>query len=152
MNSRPLQPIIRFLRARVPAFHLGWFLAALNLALWAVPFADKEPWSPEAVSAIYLNPPAWDAPLFIAARPLQPPPLEAPLTAALMTLNIPVFLVAFPCAFLFHHGFPVSSQYWLSYVYAAVLAGLAIAQWLLIGRFLTWAARKLRATFTRATS
>ena len=138
------------LRSRLPAFHLGWFLAAPNLALWTVGFADKEPWSPFAVAAIYANPPAWDAPLFIAARALQVPPLESPLVGVLMTLNIPAFVLSFPFAYLFRHLFPVSAQHSLSYVYAVVLACLTTVQWLLIARFLSWSRRKVFATFRSA--
>ena len=142
-----MTPIRRWL----PPFHLGWFLAAVNLALWVYCFSGKEPWSPAAVSAMYVHPPGWDAPVFIAARPLQVPPLETPLLGVLMRINIPAFILSVPFALLFHRLFPVSFQFSLSYLYAAVLACLAIVQWLLIGRLLVWSVRNLRTKLTRAT-
>ena len=141
---------MKFPPPALPPFHLGWFLAAINLALWACAFADKEPWPPEAIAAIHTNPPAWDMPVFIAARSLQPPPLESPLTGVLQVLNIPALIVSFPFLFVAFRYFPPTAQHSLSYIYAAVFAWLMVLQWLFVGRLSTWLLRKARSTFHRA--
>ena len=142
---------MRFPRPTLPPFHLGWFLAAVNLALWVGAFADKQPWSPEAIAAVHTNPPAWDMPLFVAARSLQAPPLESPLTAALQVLNIPALVVSLPFLFVAFRFFSPAAQHSLSYIYAAVFAWLMVVQWLLVGRLCTWVFQKVHPKSHRAT-
>jgi hypothetical protein len=68
-----------------------------------------------------------------------------------MTLNIPTLFVSIPFAFLLHRATPVSSLHTLSYAYAAVLACIATAQWLFVGRLLTWSVQKALAKLRPAT-
>ena len=143
----PTHPLRRFR----PFFRLGWFLASLNLAVSVYAFAGIEPLSSDQMQSIYSHPPAWDFPLFIAARSIQGPALDGPLLGALQGLNLPALLVSAPFYVLLFRGSRGASLLWASHTYAAVLALLTILQWLLVGRALTWVARYIRQASARAT-
>ncbi len=139
------------LRRLHPFLHLGWLLASLNLAVSVFAFAGREPLSSAQMQAIYSNPPAWDLPLFVAARSTHGPALDGPLLGALHHLNVPALVVSVPFYILLFRGFRGGSLLWASYIYTVILAALTVLQWLLVGRSLTWLAQRLRATSTRAT-
>ncbi len=134
-----------------PFFHLGWLLASLNLAVSVYALAGREPQSSAQMRATYSNPPAWDLPIYIAARSIQGPALDGPLLGALQNLNAPAMVLSVPFYILLFRGFRGGSLLSASYIYAFLLAFLTVVQWLLVGRAITWFSRKLYAASTRAT-